>query len=369
MYVPGLQVSVMAQSKESGGAYNVHLISGSQSVTVTGITLGQCHPKGGSSVLPTAARRVVVTPLTSTSTPANVSSQNTAARPQLISKILIKAFYKGNKKDSKIFTLRNINPGDVSSVDKLEQVIRDQLHDDISRSDFEVGYLQGSNVVTIRNKDDLVEVWSNVKKGTKVILWCDGLKKKSASGGKNGQELTEDDEEIQEVRRRRKRAKSDEEDGQIRKKRKKNEDKDKKVQATIDLLNENHGDKAYTPMQYRVWTEMHLGGVHPSFDTPPTSSMFVRAGGGSVKKKTGQASNVGEVVSAIGELTSALSPRLVPPSVGTTAGNSPAKVIDNRTKCYKQLSDLKSLFESGILSEEEYSAERCVILGMLKKLV
>ena len=49
------------QSKESGGAY-VHLISGSHSVTVnngSGMTLG------GSSVLPTVAGRVIVTPLTS----------------------------------------------------------------------------------------------------------------------------------------------------------------------------------------------------------------------------------------------------------------------------------------------------------------
>ena len=111
---------------------------------------------------------------------------------------------------------------------------------------------------------------------------------------------------------------------------------------------------------------MNLGGMHPSLDTPPTSSMFIRAGGGFTKKKTGQASNVGEVVSAIGELTSssALSPRLVPPSMGSTAGNSPAKVIDNRTK---QCNDLKSLLESGVLSEEKYSAERSVILGMLKR--
>ena len=60
---------------------------------------------------------------------------------------------------------------------------------------------------------------------------------------------------------------------------------------------------------------------------------------------------------------------LVPPSLGSTSRSSPAKVIDNPGKCYKQLSDLKNLFESGILTEEEYTSERSVILGMLKKLV
>ena len=65
-------------------------------------------------------------------------------------------FSRGSKKYSKIFTLRNINP---------EHVTRD--HDDISQSKFDFGYLQGSNVVTITNKEDLVEVWANIKKGTK----------------------------------------------------------------------------------------------------------------------------------------------------------------------------------------------------------
>ena len=119
-------------------------------------------------------------------------------------------------------------------------------------------------------------------------------------------------------------------------------------------------------MQYRVWIEMYLGGIHPSLDTPPTSSMYNRAGGGSMKRKTGHTS---EVVSAIGDLTSALSPRLIPSSSGNTTVNSPAKIIDNRTKCYKQLSDLKSLFENNVLSKEEDNAERSVILGVLKKLV
>ena len=65
-------------------------------------------------------------------------------------------------------------------------------------------------------------------------------------------------------------------------------------------------------MQYRVWAEMYLGGVHPSFDATPTSTMFYRASGGcSVKRKTGHTST-SEVVSAIGDLTSALSPRLMP---------------------------------------------------------
>ena len=108
-------------------------------------------------------------------------------------------------------------------------------------------------------------------------------------------------------------------------------------------------------MQYRVWSEMHLGGVHPSLDNPPTSTMFDRAGSGGPKKKT----CTSEIASAIGNLTNALSPKLVPPSLGSTSGSSPAKIIDNRGKCYKQLSDLKKWFESDIL--KEYTSEQSVM--------
>ena len=49
--------------------------------------------------------------------------------------------------------------------------------------------------------------------------------------------------------------------------------------------------------------------------------------------------------------------------------SSLAKMIDNRTKCYRQLADLKSLFESNVLSRDEYDTEKAVIIGVLKKLV
>ena len=89
---------------------------------------------------------------------------------------------------------------------------------------------------------------------------------------------------------------------------------------------------------------MYLGGVHPSLDTPPTSTMFNRAGGGgSVKRKVGQ-----EVISAISDLTSALTPKLIPSSSGSST-SSPAKMIDNRTKCYKQLADLKNFIDLKIV--------------------
>ena len=40
--------------------------------------------------------------------------------------------------------------------------------------------------MTIRSKEDLLEVWSNMKKGSNIILWCDGLKKRSTSENNKG---------------------------------------------------------------------------------------------------------------------------------------------------------------------------------------
>ena len=188
--------------------------------------------------------------------------------------------------------------------------------------------------MTIRSKEDLLEVWSNMKKGSNIILWCDGLKK-SISESKKGaisisSDSSEDEEEIQEtVKRKGRGQRKQTKKRMVRqgRKEKKGEDKDKKVQATIDQLTAKHGDKTYTPMQYRVWAEVYLGGVHPSLDSAPTSTMFNPAGGGggSVKRRMGH-TGASEVVSTIGDLTCALSrsPRLIPSSSGSTSVSSPA---------------------------------------------
>lgn len=48
------------------------------------------------------------------------------------------------------------------------------------------------------------------------------------------------------------------------------------------------------------------------------------------------------------------------------AGFSPAKVIEARSKCYKQLSDIGNLKAYGILTVEEYATEKDAVLAMLK---
>ena len=120
-------------------------------------------------------------------------------------------------------------------------------------------------------------------------------------------------------------------------------------------------------MQVRIWSEMVVGGIHSSLDDPPVSSMFVRAGGGGPGKKKKDSSVSEALTQAAMAISSAISPRhaaIQPSSMGT----SPAKEIESRSKCYKQLSDLNGLKTSGVLSEEEYLTEKDAVMSVLRKL-
>ena len=118
-------------------------------------------------------------------------------------------------------------------------------------------------------------------------------------------------------------------------------------------------------MQYQIWAEMKSGGLHDSMTTHPATSMFVRAGGTTPKKV---ASVPDPMSQAICQLASALTPKASSTTPACRVGDSPAKVIENRSKCYRQLAELKNLMETGLLSEEEYTSERQAVMDTLHKL-
>ena len=88
------------------------------------------------------------------------------------------------------------------------------------------------------------------------------------------------------------------------------------------------------------------------------------------KEEDDSIASIGEIVKeAAVAISSAFSSRpSIQPSSGNPLGSSPAKLIDSRSKCYKQLSDINNLKLSGVLSEEEYCAENEAVLLVLKKL-
>ena len=70
-----------------------------------------------------------------------------------------------------------MNIDQVTTRDQLKHIILTQLTDHIIiRGDFDVGYYQASTIVSIRSPQDVREIWNDVKRGVKHVLWCDGLK-------------------------------------------------------------------------------------------------------------------------------------------------------------------------------------------------
>ena len=322
------------KSTGKSSAYNVLLHSGQSGAII--LNTGSGVPVSSTPRHGHLAGVVVATPvLNPTTSSTNPIPQQAGVRrtvvqqPANIRKVLIKVCPRGNKKENKTFSLRNINPSSVTSVDELRDVIKSQLRNEVTHSYiFDVGYLQGSNVVSIRNSEDISEIWANIiKKGASITLWCDGMKKPS----NNKRPRPGDDS-------------SEDEMWPAAKKRNKDEEKYEKIESMIKKLKVKHGDDTYLPMQYRIWAEMILGGMG-KMDNIPTSTMFIKAGGGVKKRSSMHAKE------------------------STGSSSSPAKVIEGRTKCYKQLSDLNNLLQSDLLSQEEFEDERAIIMGMLHKLV
>ena len=151
------------------------------------------------------------------------------------------------------------------------------MHNDIRKS-LDVGYIQGTTVIRIRSKEDLAEMWSEIKKPRCTSsLWCDGLIEgtKKKSGRKR---LISDDED------------ESDDDVPSRKRRKKHKSN-------------------FMFLQMRIWAELITSGLYSSTDDPPhNNSMFERVGSGgsstSSQKDTAVTKMIAEAATAI---TSALS--------------------------------------------------------------
>ena len=60
-------------------------------------------------------------------------------------------------------------------------------------------------------------------------------------------------------------------------------------------------------MQYRIWSEMKVSGIHTSLDEPPTNSMFKRAGKNASESSKTKESKLSEAIThAAVALSSAL---------------------------------------------------------------
>ena len=256
---------------------------------------------------------------------------------------MLRAALKNNLKEVKTFTMRNVDISTIKSIYELKSVIRGHFMEDIKPS-FDVGYVQGSNLIRVRSKDDLSEMWSEIRKAKNVCVWCDGLIE-SSSKKRSRKRKNSDDED------------SDEDSTRTPKSKKKRVEMDEKVQEKVDTLNGKHGPK-FTFMQIRIWAELLVSGLYNSLDNPPCkNSMFTRSGGGGKP-------NSPVVQGAASPISTSSSTMATP----IASGHSPAKMIESRSKLYKQLTELQNLKTLGVLDENEYKVEKETILTLLQKL-
>ena len=226
----------------------------------------------------------------------------------------------------------------------MKTLIKAHLQEDVeSASEFDIGYLHNNSVINLRSGIDLQEVWHKLINGVELTLWCDGLRK-CRPKRKKGRQLD---------------FYEDEEDCEVPKKKKKNEEREDKIQGLVDELKKKHGEK-YTQMQYRIWAEMMVGGVYKDRDTPPASTMFKRSGG-----NFDMGHKKDNFTKALTQIASAVTPSR---SVTSSTGTSPAKAIEGRSKCYRQLAELKNLRDTHVLTDSEFEAEREAILDTLENL-
>lgn len=135
----------------------------------------------------------------------------------------------------------------------------------------------------------------------------------------------------------------------------------------VEELKSKHCTK-YTPMQYCIWSELIVGGLHISYsDAPDNNTMFNRAGGGAKSKSKCDESPVAQALTdAATAITSVLTPKSS--TVTARSRNSPAKLFENRSNLYRQLSELHSLKSAGVLTVEEYAMEKEAIMELLQQL-
>ena len=84
---------------------------------------------------------------------------------------------------------------------------------------------------------------------------------------------------------------------------------------------------------------------------------------------SGVAQALTEAASAITSVLTGLGKAVPPPGHGATNNRcSPARLIDSRSKLYKQLSELQNSKSMGILNDAEYAIEKEMTMDLLRQL-
>ena len=133
-------------------------------------------------------------------------------------------------------------------------------------------------------------------------------------------------------------------------------------------------DDKFTSFQFKLWAEMLTSGVHTDLDVPPAASMFgcETKKAKAPQKDSSDLSAAVVMVSVVSTLSQALSTsaqaQLNRPHTSSShpVSWSSMKRAELRSMYLKQMTDLRQLYDDGILSEEEYEEQRLELVEASK---
>lgn len=207
----------------------------------------------------------------------------------------------------------------------------------------EIGYFHCSKKYWINNRLDVNDFWELVAKGKreKVALWCVAIDD-SCKGQK--------------------RPSSDEEQPKKIGKKSSIEEKRELTNEYELKLKEKHED-AYSRFQYKLWAEMLSTGVHTDLEEPPAAAMFSRENKRSKPSSIHENTAVMEgMVTVIDSLCHALTPTRSTCNDATSGDETiPVTLVEKaelRCTYMRQLNELRVLYDSNVLTEDEYEEQR-----------
>ena len=255
-----------------------------------------------------------------------------------------------------VFSVRNwhhVNEK-FTSLDDLKTKLIDTFTGQVPNTilDFNVGYYEkpGNSKRWIGTSDDLEAMYSLYKPDSTITLWCDGRDENADSATSTSQA---------------KRKISADEVTPVGKRAKKEEE----IDEAFKTLQKKHSGNYSTP-QLRLWARMYGNGLHDDFDNPPNVPAIT---GQPVKKKKRKSEPLTEALTGA---ATAITKMLVAGSASPirqaasdprkATGISPASKANLSGQYLQQLGTLQQLRESGVLSEDEFSEQKRLLLCNLR---
>ena len=270
--------------------------------------------------------------------------------------IYLKILNPACKKEGEVHVLRGISMDTVDSPDQLKRIMASQYGDQLpDHEQMEIGYFHKTNKVCIKSRLDVNDVWVLIRKGEKVTLWCIGAPSKGQPESYK--------------------RPASEEPGHSAKKVKKGSSAEEKRAAALEFeekLLAKHPDK-YSRYQIRFWAEMLANGGYSDLDNPPAGAAMFHRETASKRSKTENSNDtiMSGVLTVVNTLCQALVPHDQASPTATrvpSATFSPMKKAELRGTYFKQLVELRNLFDQGILTEDEYKEQKEDLVDAVRKL-